>query len=491
MNRGRYVLKKLIIHIIFSAFVAKKISKFRTNTALRTDERVRLMNEIVRGIKVIKMYTWEKPFAKLVALARKHEIKEIRGASFLRGILMSFAMFSTRFSTFISILIFVVMGNDPNAYYVFVITSFYNSLRQVMTNQLPQGMALLAELNVSIRRIQNFLENEDVKGNEDSTMENAEEQKGVFIKNVTAKWDYSISDNTLSNINVEFSKGQLVAIVGSVGSGKSSLLQVILKELPLVNGSVKTCGSIAYAAQEAWLFTGSIRQNILFGQPFDNERYNKVIKVCALERDFSLFPFGDRSIVGERGVLLSGGQKARIGLARAVYKEADIYLLDDPLSAVDTNVGKQLFENCINGFLKKKCVILVTHQLQYLANVDNIIVLENGQLIEKGSYKDLRKAGYLGKLVHEENEEEKDSVQMEDKAKDSENILKDLIVEEGEKEKHPKELKEHRSLGKISSKVYLTYIKAGGGFCVAFLAFLGFLLAQTAANGADYFITFW
>lgn len=466
--------------------MAKKISKFRANTAYRTDERVRLMNEIIGGIKIIKMYTWEKPFTKLIATSRKLEIQQIRGASYLKGIIMSFALFSTRFSTFISILTFVLMGNDPNAYYVFVITSFYNSLRQVMTNQLPQGMTLLAELNVSIRRIQSLLEYEEIEQVKEKSenIPNSSylgEQSGICIRNATAKWDLTLPENTLSDVSLTVLKGELVAVIGSVGSGKSSLLQVILNELPLNEGEIEVKGTISYAAQEPWLFTGSIRQNILFGQSFNLDRYNKVVKACALERDFSLFPFGDKSVVGERGVLLSGGQKARIGLARAVYKEADVYLLDDPLSAVDTHVGKQLFENCINELLKQKCVILVTHQLQYLASVDNIMVLENGHVAAKGSYEELQKAGYLGKLSKSEGQKDEQEIADTDKITDNKK----------DERKDPKEVKEHKSIGKVANRIYMAYVRAGGGLCVVALSVTCFLFAQISANGADYFNTFW
>lgn len=172
--------------------------------------------------------------------------------------------------------------------------------------------------------------------------------------------------------------GQLLAVIGPVGGGKSSLLHTILQELPLIEGTLEVKGEISYASQEPWLFAGTVRQNILFGLPMDKVRYNNVVNKCALERDFSLFPFGDKTIVGDRGVSLSGGQRARINLARAVYKQAEIYLLDDPLSAVDTHVGKQLFKQCITGYLKHKIVILVTHQIQYLQEVHNILYLEDG-----------------------------------------------------------------------------------------------------------------
>lgn len=154
-------------------------------------------------------------------------------------------------------------------------------------------------------------------------------------------------------------------------------MQLILGELELKTGDIQIKGNISYAAQEPWLFTGSVKQNITFGQPWDGVRYKEVVRVCALEPDFAQLPYGDRTIVGERGVSLSGGQRARVNLARAVYKKADIYLLDDPLSAVDAHVGRHLFDDCIIGFLRNKAVLLVTHQLQYLTQANNILILNN------------------------------------------------------------------------------------------------------------------
>lgn len=152
--------------------------------------------------------------------------------------------------------------------------------------------------------------------------------------NVTAKWEVTQSENTLENLNIEIEKGKLYAVIGMVGSGKSSFLSAILGEISLTQGQVKVNGDVSYASQEAWVFGATVRQNILFGQPYDRQRYQKVIKACALVRDFKQFPQGDQTIVGERGSSLSGGQKARINLARSLYRQSDIYLLDDPLSAV-------------------------------------------------------------------------------------------------------------------------------------------------------------
>ena len=151
---------------------------------------------------------------------------------------------------------------------------------------------------------------------------------------------------------------------------------MILRELSAVKGTYKVVGKVAYSSQEPWIFSGTVRQNILCGLEYDLKRYKKVIKACALEKDFSLFPNGDSTLIGERGVSLSGGQKARVNLARALYIDADIYLLDDPLSAVDTHVGRHLFDKAINSYLRGKIRVLVTHQLQYLMEVDQILILK-------------------------------------------------------------------------------------------------------------------
>ena len=156
----------------------------------------------------------------------------------------------------------------------------------------------------------------------------------INMINVTAKWEEKQSENTLENLNLEIEKGKLYAVIGMVGSGKSSFLSAILGEISLTEGQVKVNGGISYASQEAWVFGATVRQNILFGQSYERQRYQKVIKACALVRDFKQFPQGDQTVVGERGTSLSGGQKARINLARTLYRQSDIYLLDDPLSAV-------------------------------------------------------------------------------------------------------------------------------------------------------------
>ncbi|CAH2099846.1 unnamed protein product [Euphydryas editha] len=374
----------MLAFIPLQAYLGKRTSVLRLKTALRTDERVRLMNEILSGIQVIKMYTWEKPFADLVAKARKQEIKQIRATSYIRGVLTSFIMFTTRICLFCSILAYVLENNVISAKQVFVVTSFYNILRQTMTVFFPQGIAQVAEATISIKRLQSFMlyedtskpvpglaeiitsakrkgkkvkeekdlkeekresatsvkdvleskddvlqDDQDIK-NDDFVQANdknaplelgeeddeeigtrvEEDARGVRLKHATAKWIISHSENTLTDLSLTIKPGKLIAVIGPVGAGKSSLLHVLLKELPLQSGSVHIGGTISYASQEPWLFAGSVRQNILFGQPMDRPRYNTVVRRCALDRDFALLPHGDKTVVGERGVSLSGGTAA-------------------------------------------------------------------------------------------------------------------------------------------------------------------------------------
>ncbi|XP_068628290.1 probable multidrug resistance-associated protein lethal(2)03659 [Battus philenor] len=581
----------MLAFIPLQAYFGKRTSELRLKTALRTDERVRLMNEILSGIQVIKMYTWEKPFADLVAKARKQEIKQIRATSYIRGVLTSFIMFTTRICLFFSILAYVLgQNNIITAKQVFVVTSFYNILRQTMTVFFPQGIAQVAEATISIKRLQNFMLYEDTtkpvpglaeiqtadkkktkdskeeearasvptakeeieavdekspekpepeteiqeaesekqkdeaKGNGNATLaplESGEEDeeelatrveedaRGVRLKHATAKWIASHAENTLTDMSLTIKPGKLIAVIGPVGAGKSSLLHVLLRELPLVSGSVHVGGTVSYASQEPWLFAGSVRQNILFGQPMDRPRYNAVVRRCALDRDFTLFPYGDKTVVGERGVSLSGGQRARISLARAVYKRADIYLLDDPLSAVDAHVGRHLFESCVVGYLRNTTRILVTHQLQFLRDVDQIIILKNGSIAAAGDFETLSASGldFATLLARGEPEEEKPKQLQESSVTELEDSLLQGSFRKRQMSIHSvssvdnitgaeppeggREEAEMRSAGAVSSAVYGAYLRASGHPLVVALMLAITTLAQLLGSGSDWWTSYW
>uniref|UniRef100_A0A8C5SIY1 Uncharacterized protein n=1 Tax=Laticauda laticaudata TaxID=8630 RepID=A0A8C5SIY1_LATLA len=199
------------------------------------------------------------------------------------------------------------------------------------------------------------------------------------------------SDVTIKDITLEIAHGSLVAIVGSVGSGKSSLISAMLGEMENIKGHINIQGSMAYVPQQAWIQNATLKDNIIFGSSLDETRYQQVLEACALHPDLKLLPGGDLTEIGEKGINLSGGQKQRVSLARAVYSNADIYLLDDPLSAVDAHVGRHIFDKVLGpeGLLQNKTRILVTHNLSFLAQVDDIVVLEAGTVTERGSYSTL------------------------------------------------------------------------------------------------------
>ena len=219
------------------------------------------------------------------------------------------------------------------------------------------------------------------------------EEPYVSILEASTSWNQEILNNTLNEITLMVRNSCLLGITGAVGSGKSSLLAAILGELPLHKGTISYHGKLAYVPQIPWVFSGTIRENILFGLPFNEERFQQVIHICELTKDLMNFTNGDLTEIGQRGVTLSGGQKARVGLARAVYSDAVIYLLDDPLSAVDTKVGRRLFESCLLGHLSGRIRLLVTHQIQYLKDVDRVVVMENGSIIHQGVYAELLHQG--------------------------------------------------------------------------------------------------
>lgn len=424
-------------------------------------------------------------------------MKFIKYSSVVRLILLSSGLVLNRTAIFLCIVIYVVTGNVLTASFVYTTASFYRILNTV-TMYFPEAVMQFSEMVTSIRRIKQFLMYEELDAEQisiESCFGNSLKEKsnlkelvklprinpGIQLKNVCVKWVNTLPDKSLDNITLEANEADLFAIVGSVGSGKTTLLHVILKELLPVEGTVSISGVVTYASQEPWLFGSSVRQNILFGQKYNEKKYNEVVKVCALERDFSLFSYGDKTIIGERGVTLSGGQRARINLARAVYKEADIYLLDDPLSAVDTHVGKQLFEDCICGYLKNKCVILVTHQLQYLKKVDKIILLKDGKIQVSGSYEDLRNSDTNFTKLLADIEEEEDTVHKEHDNNDS-NTEEDDLQES---------FKEEKSTGEISWSVYKSYIRAGGHWYKVVLLLMFFICSQVLDSATEYFVTFW
>ncbi|XP_032455220.1 multidrug resistance-associated protein 4 [Nasonia vitripennis] len=473
------------------AYCGKITSILRSKVATRTDERVLLMSEIINGIKVIKMYTWEKPFELLVSFTRKHEVDVLTTTSYLRGINLASFVFTERTTLFFTIVAYVLQGYSVSADKVFTMAQYYNILQLTMAIMYPRAVGCAAEANISIRRIEKFLLLDEVEPNTKPLVP-SNDNTSISIKSVNASWTEKSIANTLHDINVTIPQNKLYAVVGPVGAGKSSFLKLILGELRALSGQVLVYGTVSYASQEPWLFAGSVRQNILFGEPYIEEKYKKVTKACALLTDFEQLPHGDKTLVGERGTSLSGGQCARVNLARAVYRDADIYLFDDPLSAVDTHVGQSLFKDCIDGYLKEKTRILVTHQVQYLKEVDTIVLLTNGRVEFQGDFSRFSSdEKYLRHLPSDAEESAKTPTEEPEPTGSIVTQVSVISNNAEDEDDEPEETEELVAKGNIAKSLYWKYLRAGGSYFMLFLLVICFILAQFSSSGCDYWIGYW
>ncbi|XP_054864676.1 multidrug resistance-associated protein 4 isoform X2 [Amphiprion ocellaris] len=483
--------------------VGRLFSKFRSQTAVLTDSRIRTMNEVVSGIRIIKMYAWEKPFAALVSDIRRKEISKIMKSSYLRGLNMASFFCASKIIVFVTFTLYVLLGNKISASRVFVTVSLYTAVRLTVTLFFPNAIEKLFESRVSIRRIQEFLLLGEITKSSANLPKDEKKDAGVEVQDLTCYWDKSLDAPSLQNVSFSLKSNQLVAVIGPVGAGKSSLLSSILGELPAEKGVLKVKGQLTYAAQQPWVFPGSIRSNILFGKELNPQKYERTIRACALKRDLQLLPDGDQMLIGDRGATLSGGQKARVNLARAVYQDADIYLLDDPLSAVDAEVGRHLFEQCICGLLKNKPRILVTHQLQYLKAADQIVVLKEGHMVAKGTYTELQQSGVDFTSLLKKDEEDEQQQPAQDIPARSRTLSQNSVLSQTSSvqsvmdgDSLPAEpvqtlAEESRAQGTIGVRLYVKYLRAGASIVTLLAAIVLNLLAQGAYIMQDWWLAYW
>ncbi|KAJ8673709.1 hypothetical protein QAD02_004971 [Eretmocerus hayati] len=411
-------LAVMIILIPVNALLAGKVRNLQIKQMKNKDERVKLMNEVLSGIKVLKLYAWEPSFEEQILRIRNKEIKVLKEAAYLNAgtsFIWSCAPFMVSLVSFATFVL-IDDNNVLDSKTAFVSLSLFNILRFPLS-MLPMMISNVVQASVSMKRINKFMNSEELNPNNVEHDQN--EENPLVIENGNFSWDSENTEKpTLRNINLQIKQGQLIAVVGTVGSGKSSLVSAFLGEMEKLSGRVNTRGSIAYVSQQAWIQNATLQDNILFGKSLDKALYHRVIEACALSPDLKMLPAGDQTEIGEKGINLSGGQKQRVSLARAVYNNSDVYFLDDPLSAVDSHVGKHIFENLIgsHGLLKKKTRVLVTHGISYLPEVDNIIVLKDGEISESGTYKELleKRGAFADFLVQHLQEVKADEGSAED-----------------------------------------------------------------------------
>ncbi|KAM9802672.1 ATP-binding cassette sub-family C member 4-like isoform 2-T2 [Syngnathus typhle] len=480
------------------AMFGRLFSGLRADTAILSDDRIRTMNEVIAGIRVIKMYGWEEAFAALVDEVRRMEISKIMKSSYLRGLNIASFFMASKLIIFLTVCVYVLTGNRLSSSIAFMAVSLYGAVRLTITLYFPFAIEKVSEALISIQRIQNFLHLDEVAPQHLGLP--AEEKKDCMMKiqDLVCYWDKQEAP-TLQNVSFTIRPDQLLAVIGPVGSGKSSLLSAILGEMSEQSGAVKIRGDVTYTSQQPWILPGTVRSNILFGKELNRFKYDRVLRACALKRDMELLPGGDLASVGDRGANLSGGQKARVSLARAVYRDADIYLLDDPLSAVDAEVGKHIFEECICGLLRDKPRVLVTHQLQYLKAAHEIVVLKEGQMVAKGSYRELQNSGldFTSLLKEEDIQEERPSttLTLSDKSMSSMSSLSascySLMDETCTPAAAQPTEEERRTQGAIGLQIYVKYFRAGANFLVLFLLMLLNVLAHVAFVLQDWWLAHW
>lgn len=496
----------MVIMIPLNAKIARFQRELQKTQMKFKDERSRLISEILNNIKSLKLYGWEHPYLdKLNHVRNDKELANLKRMGVFSALSMFLWQFAPALVSCFTFGLFAIFEKKRtlSTDIVFPALSLFNLLSFPLAI-VPRVITNIVEAQVAISRLTKFLTSSELQKNA-VTRAPAVKKIGdvaVSVKNGTFLWSKQKGEETyrvaLSNINLESKKGSLDCIVGRVGSGKSSIIQCLLGDLYKLDGEVKVCGKVAYVSQVPWIINGTVRENILFGHKYDPEFYAEVINACALTTDLKTLLKGDKTEVGEKGISLSGGQKARLALARAVYARADVYLLDDPLSAVDEHVGKHLIDNVLGptGLLRSKCKILATNAIHVLSIADNLHMVRDGKLVEQGTYLDImsQESSQLRTLIVEFGKGSKSSLVVPSTAAsvkgvltsteetelvvdvhdskslrrasiaplltDEERLILQLEEEEDEDDEDLKARKERVEQGKVKFEVYKEYAKA-------------------------------
>ncbi|XP_058296936.1 LOW QUALITY PROTEIN: ATP-binding cassette sub-family C member 12 [Hylobates moloch] len=530
---GPTALIGISVYVIFipvQMFMAKLNSAFRRSAILVTDKRIQTMNEFLTCVKLIKMYAWEKSFTNTIQDIRRRERKLLEKAGFVQSGNSALAPIVSTIAIVLTFSCHILLRRKLTAPVAFSVIAMFNVMKFSIAI-LPFSVKAMAEANVSLRRMKKIL----IDKSPPSYITQPEDPDTVLLlANATLTWEREASrksdpeklqnqkrhlfnrqrsevysewsppgkgatgpeeqsgslKSVLHSISFVVRKGKILGICGNVGSGKSSLLAALLGQMQLQKGVVAVSGTLAYVSQQAWIFHGNVRENILFGEKYDHQRYQHTVRVCGLQKDLSDLPYGDLT---------------------------ELYLLDDPLSAVDAHVGKHFFEECIKKTLRGKTVVLVTHQLQFLESCDEVILLEDGEICEKGTHKELmEERGRYAKLIHNLRglqfkdpehlynaamveafkespiEREEDAVLAPGNEKD------EGIESETGSEFVDTKVPEHQLIqtespqeGTVTWKTYHTYIKASGGYLLFLFTVFLFLLMIGSSAFSNWWLGLW
>ncbi|OQU75975.1 hypothetical protein SORBI_3010G066200 [Sorghum bicolor] len=499
-----------IILIPVNKWISTRIAGATEKMMKQKDRRISCAGELLAHIRTVKMYSWEKLFTERLVERRESEVKHLATRKYLDAWCVYFwATTPTLFSLF-TFSIFAIMGHTLDAATVFTCVALFNTLISPL-NSFPWVINGMIDAVISSRRLSNYLSTPEHHSSKLTTSadllnhhfkrytEVTHNPMAIVLQNVSCSWSSSsVAEPSivLRDISLQLQKGLFIAIVGEVGSGKSSLLNTVIGETHVISGSISSCDSIAYVPQVPWILSGTLRDNILLGKEFDPRRYEEVIEACALRVDISAMARGDMSHIGEKGTNLSGGQRARLALARALYHNSDVYLFDDILSAVDSQVASWILEKAVMGhqLMQKKTRLLSTHNLQAISAADMIVVMANGLIKWFGTPQSFLATPYSRISKPDNSSPTSFAASLKDKTPmvtcelKTDVILEDSAVSYEETKDQIEE--EARKQGKVELGVYKKYA-AFAGWSAVVLIFLSAFIMQASRNSNDLWLTYW
>ncbi|CAM8972586.1 unnamed protein product [Rhodiola kirilowii] len=482
----------IVLTVLCNTPLAKLQHKFQTKLMVAQDERLKASSEALTNMKVLKLYAWENHFRNAIQNLRNVEFKWLSAVQLRKGyngFLFWASPVLVSAATFVACYFLNIPLRASNVF------TFVASMRLVQDpiRSIPDVIGVVIQAKVAFARIVNYLEAPELQSEAIRRQGNIESFNHVIsIRSANISWEDNLSKPTLRNITLEVRHGEKVAICGEVGSGKSTLLSAILGEVPNIQGNIEVYGKIAYVSQNAWIQSGSIQENILFGSPMDHQRYQETLERCSLVKDLELLPYGDLTQIGERGVNLSGGQKQRIQLARALYQDADVYLLDDPFSAVDAHTASSLFNEYVMTALSRKTVLLVTHQVDFLPAFDLVLLMSDGEIVKAAPYSELLESSKEFQTLVNAHKETAGSERLSEvtSSQKSEKPLKEIkstYIEKDTKLVKGDQLikQEEKEIGDTGFKPYIQYLNQNKGFLFFSLASFGhvsFVIGQVLQN---------
>ncbi|KAH8995030.1 ABC transporter [Lactarius akahatsu] len=523
-NLGPSALAGFSVFIILTPIqgkIMKSLFRIRRKTMEWTDKRAKLLQELLGGMKLIKFFAWEAPFLERVAGYRKREMSYVRTMLLVRAANMALAISTPALASVVAFLVYAGSGHQLTPAVIFSSLTWFQLLRMPLM-MLPLSLSTITDARNAIGRLQECFTADLVS---ETLVKDPKLKYAVEIDNASFAWDGPPPDLNegkedkekkkarsdprpkpvlvsepeevkfkLKHIDLRVPRGQLVAIVGAVGSGKTSLLQGLIGDMRRTEGSVRVGGSVAYCSQSAWIQqNATIRDNICFGRAFEAERYWKAVHDACLEPDLDVLPNGDMTEVGERGISLSGGQKQRVNICRAIYSRSDILIFDDPLSALDAHVGESVFNNVLLDSSSGATRILVTHALHFLPKVDHIYFMADGRITEHGTFGEMMANGddfarTFDEFVTKDRTESKreNTINVEDADAD-ENVKKRQAAMRGAQLMQAEE----RNTGAVNIQVYKQYIQSGNGTVLMPIMLVTIVLMQVSFVLSSYWLVWW